>query len=125
MNIRTLLADLTLVGVRIYEFDDDMRLTASRAAETGSFVGDGQWELANVKSTEIAGDIARVSARRRWTWKTVLKPSILTVYQVAPERLELATLWDNIRVLGGVGRRRAASRSRSGTRSSTRPPCWR
>ena len=33
-------------------------------------------------------------------WDTVLRPSILTVYQVAPERLELNTLYDNIRVLG-------------------------
>ena len=32
-------------------------------------------------------------------WKTVLRPSILTVYQVPPERLELDTLYDNIRVL--------------------------
>jgi lipopolysaccharide export system permease protein len=30
----------------------------------------------------------------------VLQPSILTVYQVAPERLALSTLYDNIRVLG-------------------------
>jgi len=30
----------------------------------------------------------------------VLRPSILNVYQVAPERLELGTLYDNIRVLG-------------------------
>ena len=30
----------------------------------------------------------------------MLRPSLLTVYQVAPERLELNTLYDNIRVLG-------------------------
>jgi lipopolysaccharide export system permease protein len=33
-------------------------------------------------------------------WSSVLQPSILTVYQVAPERLALSTLYDNIRVLG-------------------------
>ena len=27
VNIRTVLADMTLVGVRIYEFDRDLRLT--------------------------------------------------------------------------------------------------
>ena len=31
----------------------------------------------------------------------MLKPSLLTVYQVAPERLELNTLYDNIRVMSG------------------------
>ena len=35
-----------------------------------------------------------------WTWETILRPSLLTVYQVAPERLELDTLYENIRVLG-------------------------
>jgi lipopolysaccharide export system permease protein len=103
VNIRSVLADLTLVGVRIYEFDDDMRLTASRAAETGRYVGEGRWELTNVKATEIAGDIAKVSTAATWAWSTVLRPTLLTVYQVAPERLEIATLWDNIRVLGAGG----------------------
>ncbi len=32
----------------------------------------------------------------------MLKPSLLTVYQVAPERLELNALYDNIRVLGSA-----------------------
>jgi len=103
VNIRTVLADLTLVGVRIYEFDDGMRLTASRAAESGRFSGDGTWELRNVKATELAGDVARVSTVPSWTWTTVLRPSLLTIYQVAPERLEIATLWENIRVLGAGG----------------------
>ena len=33
-------------------------------------------------------------------WETVLRPSILSVCQVAPERLELNALYDNIKVLG-------------------------
>lgn len=103
VNIRTVLADLTIAGVRIYEFDDAMRLTAARAADRGRFVADGQWELTNVASTEIDGDHARATNAATWTWHTVLRPSLLTVYQVAPERLELATLWDNIRVLGAGG----------------------
>ena len=40
-----------------------------------------------------------MSALPTWTWQSVLQPSILTVYQVAPERLALSTLYDNIRVL--------------------------
>ena len=37
VNIRTVLSDMTLVGVRIYEFDRDLRLTAVRSAESGKF----------------------------------------------------------------------------------------
>lgn len=99
VNIRTVLSDMTLVGVRIYEFDRDLRLTSVRSAESGRFAGDGHWNLQQVKITDLRGDTATVSSLPAWTWQTVLQPSILTVYQVAPERLSLSTLYDNIRVL--------------------------
>ncbi|MFO1282519.1 MAG: LPS export ABC transporter permease LptG [Burkholderiales bacterium] len=108
VNVRSVLADLTLVGVRIYEFDRDMRLTASRSAQTGRFAGDGRWTLTGVKSTEIVDGTARVSEAQTWTWTSVLRPSLLTVYQVAPERLEIPVLWDNIRLLGTGGTTRTA-----------------
>ena len=100
VNIRTVLADMTLSGVRMYEFGDDLRLKAVRVAQSGSFVGNGQWRLENVKSTEIGPDATRVTTAPVFMWSTVLRPSILNVYQVVPERLELGTLYDNIRVLG-------------------------
>jgi lipopolysaccharide export system permease protein len=100
VNIRTVLADTKLVGVRIYEFDPQMHLRTVRSAETGSYSGDGVWKLEQVKVTELKGDSASASATPVWMWETVLKPSILTVYQVLPERLAIATLYDNIRVLG-------------------------
>jgi hypothetical protein len=77
-----------------------MRLKALRLADSGTFVNDGQWLLKNVKSTEISPQGARISRADEWVWKTVLKPSILTVYQVAPEKLEMTSLYDNISVLG-------------------------
>jgi len=100
VNIRTVLSDMTLVGVRIYEFDRDLRLTSVRSAESGRFAGDGRWRLEKVKVTEIGRDSANTSSEPTWMWNSVLQPSILTVYQVAPERLALSTLYDNIRVLG-------------------------
>jgi lipopolysaccharide export system permease protein len=99
VNIRRVLADMTLLGVRIYEFDRDLRLTSVRVAETGRFTGNGRWELENVKTTEIGADGTRVSSAPTLAWETVLRPSILNVYQVAPERLDLNALYDNIRVL--------------------------
>jgi lipopolysaccharide export system permease protein len=101
VNIKSLLADMTLVGVRIYEFDRDLRLKTLRVADSGTFVGDGLWRLSNVSSTSLAPEGAKVAHAATFDWETVLKPSILTVYQVAPEKLELPTLYDNIRVLGG------------------------
>jgi lipopolysaccharide export system permease protein len=100
VNIRTVLADMSLSGIRMYEFDDDLRLKTVRVAESGTFVGDGQWRLTNVRSTQIGPDATHVTKEPVYMWTTVLRPSILNVYQVAPERLELGTLYDNMRVLG-------------------------
>ncbi len=99
VNIRTVLADMTLAGIRIYEFDRDLRLTVIRNAERGTFTGQGKWTLTNVRTTTLSRDSAKVSDAPTLLWDTVLRPSILTVYQVAPERLELGTLYDNIRLL--------------------------
>jgi lipopolysaccharide export system permease protein len=99
VNVRSVLADLTLVGVRIYEFDSDLRLKRVKTAESGRFVRPGRWELSKVRVMELGADTARAEAVAEVSWDTVLRPSILTVYQVAPERLELNTLYDNIKVL--------------------------
>ena len=100
VNIRSVLADLTLVGISIYEFDGDFRLRNVRTAESGSFSGNGHWRLKTVRNTEIALTGTRVTQTDNYTWETVLRPSLLTVYQVAPEKLELNTLWANMRLLG-------------------------
>ena len=100
VNIRTVLADMTLSGIRMYEFGDDLRLKTVRVAQSGTFVGNGQWKLESVEATEIGPDSTRVTKTPVYMWNTVLRPSILNVYQVAPERLELGALYDNIRVLG-------------------------
>jgi lipopolysaccharide export system permease protein len=100
-NIRSVLADMTLLGVRIYEFDRDLRLTTVRTAESGVFSGNGQWQLAKVRTTNLSFEGATLDVADNWVWDTVLRPSLLTVYQVAPERLALDALWDNIRVLKG------------------------
>jgi lipopolysaccharide export system permease protein len=100
VNVRTVLADMTLLGVRIYEFDRDLRLHAVRVAEAATFTPDGGWHLRNVKSTQILPDRTVVTTLPSADWETILRPSILSVYQVAPERLDLTALYDNIRVLG-------------------------
>ena len=100
VNIRSVLSNTMLNGVRIYEFDDALRLASVRTAESGSFEGNGKWRLTGVQLTELSTAAVKVTSVDAWMWETVLRPSLLNVYQVAPERLELDTLWENIKVLG-------------------------
>ncbi|HEY1328786.1 MAG TPA: LPS export ABC transporter permease LptG [Casimicrobiaceae bacterium] len=101
VNVRTVLADMKLLGVRIYEFDRDLRLKAVHVAESASYVPvDNKWHLIKVRSTEISPQGTRVTSDPELDWESVLRPSILSVYQVPPERLDLTALYDNIKVLG-------------------------
>jgi lipopolysaccharide export system permease protein len=100
VNIRSVLTDLSIAGVSIYEFDREFRLRNVRTAETGTFTGNGHWRLKSVRNTEIALTGTTVTDTDNYLWDTVLRPSLLTVYQVAPEKLEINTLWENMRLLG-------------------------
>ena len=99
VNIRKVLADMTLLGVRVYEFDRNLRMKSIRMAERGSFAGNGQWKLENVITTDFSPEGTHVTKSPTQDWESMLRPSILNVYTVAPERLDLNALYDNIRVL--------------------------
>ncbi|MDR0770482.1 MAG: LPS export ABC transporter permease LptG [Burkholderiales bacterium] len=100
-NIRAATASHVLMGVRLYEFDNAMRLQRIRSAERGTFSEtDSAWLLDNIEVTEIEGSSrTRVYAEPSYAWQTVLRPSILTVFQIPPEQLEIKTLFDNIKIL--------------------------
>jgi len=100
VNIRSVLGDLSIAGISIYEFDRDFRLRNVRTAESGTFTGNGHWRLKNVRESEIAMTGTKMTDSDTYMWETVLRPSLLTVYQVAPEKLELNTLFENMRLLG-------------------------
>jgi len=100
VNIRSVLSDLSIAGISIYEFDRDFRLRNVRTAESGTFTGNGHWRLKNVRESEIAMTGTKMTDSDTYMWETVLRPSLLTVYQVAPEKLELNTLFENMRLLG-------------------------
>ncbi len=65
VNIRSVLHDMTLIGVRIYEFDRDLRLKSLRVAESGRFAGNGEWQLDNVKTTLLTPTGATASDEAR------------------------------------------------------------
>ena len=53
VNIRSVLPDMTLLGVRIYEFDRDLQLKSLRVADSGTFVDDGLWRLYNAQHHRV------------------------------------------------------------------------
>lgn len=99
INVREVLPDASLRGVRVYAFDEDYRLRSISAAERGSYVPSGHWQLNNVAHTYFEHDKATVAREDQLEWRSALNPDILSVLLVVPERMSLLNLYQYIRHL--------------------------
>lgn len=96
VNIGELLPDATLRGVRVYEFDAEFRLVEILSAERGRFEPPSSWRLENAEQTRfepvrVADDTVALRAQRAtlptWDWVSDLKPDIIGVLMLVPERM--------------------------------------
>jgi lipopolysaccharide export system permease protein len=93
VNVREVLPDTSLRGVRVYEFDQHYQLKSISEAETGAYMPPDTWKLVNVAQTLFEGERARVAHLDEAEWKSALNPDILTVLMVVPERMSLTNLY--------------------------------
>ncbi|MGB7300457.1 MAG: LPS export ABC transporter permease LptG [Burkholderiaceae bacterium] len=105
VNVGQLSPAGSLKDVRIYEFDNDMRLLSFLWAPAGGFVGIDRWTLNDVtelsiKSIENAAPTA-ISVKRTMVgsrdWTSELSPELLQIIAVAPDRM---SAWDLGRYVG-------------------------
>ena len=99
VNVREVLPDTTLVGIRIYEFDNDYRLISISSAERGEFAEKNLWRMRNVVRTHFSGEGSSVDRLNQMDWPSVLTPDILSVLFVKPERMSAWNLYQYIRHL--------------------------
>lgn len=101
INIRGVLPDARLQGVRIYEFSPDLRLQRVSDATEGEYLPPDAWRLSNVVSSvlDANGMAARVERQAEVRWRSALSPDILSVLSIVPERMSLLNLVAYIRHL--------------------------
>lgn len=108
VNIGELLPDGTLRSVRIFEFDPRMRLQRLLNAQHAIFQSGEGWQLGNVEEVEFteppsSADTPVVGTRRSTAatleWHTDLKPELLGVLLVQPDRMSGRSLYEYIRHL--------------------------
>ena len=93
VNVRDVLPDATLRGVRIYEFDDRYQLQSISEADEGVYTPPDNWSLKHVAQTVFEGDRARVVHLDQAQWHSALNPDILTVLMVVPDKMSLVNLY--------------------------------
>jgi lipopolysaccharide export system permease protein len=93
INVREVLPDTSLRGIRIYQFSPDYQLRSISESESGQYLPPDRWRLINVAQTRFDGERASVANLADLEWRSDLSPDILTVLMVVPERMSLVNLY--------------------------------
>ena len=77
INVRGVLPDNRLQGVRIYEFDPRYQLQSVSEAAEGEYLPPDSWRLTGVVRTVLEGERGRVEKKDEMLWHSALTPDIL------------------------------------------------
>lgn len=98
VNIEEVLPDATLRNIHIYEFDPQFRLRVVNNAKTGTYEND-RWDLRNVTQTSFEDKKIRTTLYEQAYWQSVIKPELLSVLLVVPEKMAAWNLYFYIKHL--------------------------
>jgi lipopolysaccharide export system permease protein len=88
VNIGEVLPDLSLLNVRIFEFDDQGRLRSLVYADEGRYEN-RRWRLEDIQQTLISEDRGGAQSKDvpAAYWTTDVTPEILSVFLISPDQL--------------------------------------
>jgi lipopolysaccharide export system permease protein len=91
MNVRELRPDGKLLGVKMYQFDQELHLLSLVTAATGSYLGDQHWLLGEVTETRFATTVFDLNTLSDATAgiNTVHLPSLQLRSEITPEILSV------------------------------------
>lgn len=101
VNVETVLPNASLLNIHIFEFDENFRLRSINNAKNGSYENE-RWGLTEVTQSKISTfkDIEKNNVRTYFfskaNWKSLIRPEILNVLLVAPEKMSAWNLYSFI-----------------------------
>ncbi len=93
INVRKILDDGSLGDIRIYEIDQQHRLTQVTQADHGKFLGDQQWRLSNIRQSLIESNQIHAEAKPDMQWQSSIDSDLLKVAVVNSDNLSLYDLY--------------------------------
>lgn len=92
VNVEDVLPDAGLLNIHIYEFDPEFRLRTISNAKSGKFEGNS-WVLQNVTQTRFEERQVRSSFFPEANWQSLIRPELLNVLLVVPEKMSAWNLY--------------------------------
>ncbi|MDO4433925.1 MAG: LPS export ABC transporter permease LptG [Alysiella sp.] len=91
INVSSMLPDNTLVGIKIWRYDTDFKLTEALSAQTAQ-VEQGKWLMHNVQSSTLSGNHIHTQQSKQRDWHTHINNNLLEVLLVSPEQMSFTAL---------------------------------
>jgi lipopolysaccharide export system permease protein len=98
VNVESVLPDATLLNIHIYEFDEKSRLVMTSNAKSGRFENDN-WQLKDVTKTFFEPENIRVVQEKTSDWYSLIRPELLNILLVLPEKMSAWNLYSYIQHL--------------------------
>ncbi|MSP99564.1 MAG: LPS export ABC transporter permease LptG [Methylotenera sp.] len=92
VNVEEVLPDTTLLNIHIYEFDQHANLLKVRNAKAAEFEQD-YWKLKEATETNFAKDSNKVNQLAEAKWHSLIRPELLNVLLVMPEKMSAWNLY--------------------------------
>jgi lipopolysaccharide export system permease protein len=98
VNVEQVLPDAELVNVHIYSFDQYFQLDTINTAKSARFNGDN-WDLTDVTVTHLSAAKVDTKKLAKANWKSLIRPELMNVLLVLPERMSAWNLYSYIKHL--------------------------
>lgn len=98
VNVESVLPDSTLLNIHIYEFDEKSRLVMTSNAKSARFEEDN-WQLKDVTKTFFGAEKIRVEQEKNSDWHSLIRPELLNILLVLPEKMSAWNLYSYIQHL--------------------------
>lgn len=99
INVREMLPDHTLLGVKIWRHNERYELEEAIAAESAVSNADNTWQLRNVQHTKLAANRTEAGHSAELNLKATIDRRLLDVLLVKPEQMSVGELTTYIRHL--------------------------
>ena len=99
INVREMLPDHTLLGIKIWQHNERYELVTASEAESAVLNADGSWQLKNVSHSQLSATQVNVSTEAEQRWPIELKSNLLDVLLVDPDQMSVSELTTYIRHL--------------------------
>lgn len=92
-NVKTVLPDMKLLQLSVYELDENRRLKRATTAQQAAFK-DGRWLLQQVRHSEISEKGIKTYSNAKEEWPRLIKTDLFDVLRLEPEDMSLASLME-------------------------------